>query len=279
MTAPPPIPKASQPRREFIVNDGTNDTYSDSPSPEARAAFGEAYERGDLETALSVYEADLDRRRAERDSAAAAARAATSPTTGTTTRGTTVEIPAATTLATEALLEDGLTREQALERLVTDPSNTLASLADRISQKQKGIVDAASLAEDEAFAASPEGKLAAARQAAEAREQRARDAKLLREHLKELHAAEADPISRLSDDEVFQLAGVEKSADQLREEERERQAGDPKHQLRVQQDALLEKWWQLSPTQRREGCTELGMDFEKADAHVREQWDRRTSRY
>ncbi len=121
-----------------------------------------------------------------------------------------------------------------------------------------------------------EGILAAARQAAEKRERRAKDAKLLRDHLAEQHAGEADAILRLSNDEVFQLAGIEKSAQQLRDEEQEQRANDPTERKAAAQRDLMARWWTLAPSDREAQARALGGDPAAIEAELWRQENSRT---
>jgi 3D (Asp-Asp-Asp) domain-containing protein len=241
--------------------------------PEALAAAQDAIDRGDATEAWNLMEAEADRVREARAAQATEYAAASTPTTGRTSRGTTVEIPAATAIAADLLVADGLSREEALQRLVDDRQATLSDLGNRIKQRQTQIVNEASLAEDEAFAASPAGRLAAAEQAADEAAARERVIAQARQLLKKENPGEAALMDQLPAEDILDLAGIELKPETIRKREEERLMNDPAVQRQLaQQRAVAElrsKWWTLHPSERKAEAVALGLNAEDEEAR---QW-------
>jgi hypothetical protein len=237
-------------------------TTHESESP-AQAATRVFTETGDVEAAADAFDAAYESRRAAREQAAEFTTTASQPTQGRTARGTTVTLPAATEIATSLMMQDGLSREAALEKLVSNRQATLSDLGNRIEQARTQLVGEASAREDADYAASPEGRRIAAQAAADALAQRERDVKNARALAIEENPQE-DPalFLRMPDSEILRFVGLEADPAAAAEAERQRKANDPEHQKLAAASALLDEWWQLAPGEREARAAEIGVSFD-----------------
>jgi hypothetical protein len=114
-------------------------------------------------------------------------------------------------IAVALLMEQGASREQALQTLACDPHTTVR-LSEQIATYRTRIEQEAHAELDAEFAASPEGRQAAARSALRAQEERAQDIAgaraLLATNPEEYGMSRNEDLSGYTDDEVLRMTGL-----------------------------------------------------------------------
>ena len=153
-----------------------------------------------------------------------------------------------------ALMDEGASRDEALAAVAFDPTST-ERLAPAIAAQRAKLEERIAREEQEAYAASPEGRAAAARQALAdqaARAELVAGAKAL------LAGEQGIDAEGLSDAEVLHAAGVERNVSLMSRAE-----------LDSEHEALAARWRSLSAMEQATQASELGIDSASVERYVR----------
>jgi hypothetical protein len=244
---------------------------------EARAAAVEALAAGDAEGAFAYLDAQAEAREAARTAEARFHK----PSEATGARGQRISLPSNAELTLGAMVAAGTSEAEALHQLATgDRAAFEAEHAEAVKRAKEALVAKANAEADAEWAASPEGRQAAAAAAATAAEQRAKDAKNAR-----LLAADENPSEdpslwdRMSDTEILRFVGLETDPAVAAQQAAEAKAKDPAQQLLRARMDFADRYWQMAPADRPAAAAELGLDFAEFDAKMQADGVERAGRW
>jgi hypothetical protein len=189
-------------------------------------------------------------------------------------------------VALELLAEELGSREQALEALALQPADHLQRLAPKIAERSEKLAREAEEREaaqhSAEYAASPEGRRAAALEAANKASERKQLAEAARHLAVDEGLATQERTREWSDDEALEYSGLEPSEQVLAREAEERPLSDPAAMAEFDRQQAKERllgaaYHQMTKEQRIAEASIAGVDPETVAEHHRQDLQRRFS--